>query len=65
MNRYDDDYDYDYRDISSDIDDLYAEAEIDDNHNEDEPWMDMEEKHTNHSSWDNYYHNITDELIDD
>jgi hypothetical protein len=73
-----DDYDY-YN--SENIDELYNNNIIDDLLSEmpeiceayydngvDEPWMgtDSDENDVmDNTGWDNYYHNITDELIDD
>ena len=44
-------YEYDYESILEDTDDLY-----------DDDQYDMEDVK---SDWDNYYHNITQELVDD
>jgi hypothetical protein len=46
------DFDYDYNHILEDVDDLDL-YEDDEYHMEDE------------KEWDNYYHNIADELVDD
>jgi len=57
-----DDYEYDYHDIVDDVD------FIDDDTDTDEPWMGMdadENEVMDNAGWDNYYHNITNELIDD
>jgi hypothetical protein len=48
-----DSYDYDYDTYANDAEDLY----IDDDY-------DMEEE-DDRDIWDNYYHNITDELVDE
>lgn len=60
-----DDYDYDYHNLADSADDLYEDelySEGDDSWNgtdedEDDVMDDV--------AWDNYYHNIADELTDD
>ncbi len=61
-----DDYEYDYHDIVDDVDFIDDETYYDDG--TDEPWMGIdsdENEVMDNAGWDNYYHNITDELIDD
>lgn len=55
MSRFDDDYRYDYDSIARDCDELY---------NQDGDW-DFEDEHSNYQEWENYYHNIADELVDE
>ena len=43
------DFDYDYNNILEDVDDLYEDND----------------EYDNEKEWDNYYHNIADELVDD
>jgi len=51
-------YDYeDYESIAEDCDDLYTF--------DDDQWDYDNEELESQSEWENYYHNITDELIDD
>lgn len=62
----DDDYDYDYHNLAENADELYnGEYYYDDGTNE--PWaiLDDEDEVTDDTGWDNYYHNITDEIDDD
>ena len=49
-----DDYDFDYDNMANDADDIYE-----DEYNYDD--VDNEEV----SEWENYYHNIADEIVDD
>jgi len=59
-----DDYEYDYHDIVDDVDFIDDETYDD----TDEPWVgtDADENEVmDNIGWENYYHNITDELIDD
>ena len=60
-----DDYEYDYHDIVDNVDFIDDETYDD---TIDEPWMGMdadENEVMDNTGWDNYYHNIADELIDD
>jgi hypothetical protein len=52
-----DEYEYDYHDLA---DGAYP---VEDYYNDgvDEPWMDEDDD----IDWDNYYHNLTDEILDD
>ena len=58
-----DDYDYDYHNLANNCDDLYDE------HNEyNDSWdcLDAEENEiTDSEGWDNYYHNIANEIVDE
>lgn len=60
-----DDYDYDYHNLAASADDLYE----DESYNEgDDSWNgtdEDEEDVMDDIAWDNYYHNIADELTDD
>lgn len=56
MSRYDD-YDYDYGRMADDADDLYYDG--------DENWDFEDDDITNETEWENYYHNIADELSDE
>lgn len=60
-----DDYEYDYHDLIEDTDFIDDEPYYDDG--TDEPWLgtDADENDVMDSTgWENYYHNITDELDD-
>jgi hypothetical protein len=63
----DDDYDYDYHNLAENADELYEnEYYYDDGSNE--PWAVLDEDEdeaTDDAGWDNYYHNIADEIDDD
>lgn len=64
---YDNDYEHDYHNLAENSEDLY-EDEYYYNDSVDESWMaldDNEQETTNNDGWDNYYHNLTDEIIDD
>lgn len=52
--RYEDEYRFDYDDLVANTDDLY----------EDE-WDHEDESVNDAKEWENYYHNIADEIIDD
>lgn len=52
-------YEYDYHDLAEEADYIVDENYYDDG--VDEPWMDEDDD----IDWDNYYHNLTDEIIDD
>ena len=54
-----DDYEYDYHDIVDDVDFIDDEAYYDDG--SDEPWMETD---IDDIGWENYYHNLTNELDD-
>lgn len=50
-------YDYDYERIADEIDDLY--------HNDDDNWDFEDDDIENEKEWENYYHNIADEISDE
>ena len=47
------DYDYDYHNLAEDADDIYDDVD------------DYDYDNYINSSWENYYHNITNEIIED
>ena len=55
---FDDDIYFDYDSIAKDADDLYYDDEYD-------SWDGEDIENVEQSEWENYYHNITDELIDE
>lgn len=56
-------YEYDYHDLVEDTD--FIDDDTYYNNGIDEPWMDTDEDSTiNGNVWENYYHNLTDELDD-
>ena len=61
------DYEYNYHDMADDL--YYIDDEVYyDNSSEEEPWMgldDSENEVLDNTGWDNYYHNLTDEISDD
>ena len=62
-----DDFEYDYHNIVDNSDELYEDEYYYDD-GTDEPWAGLDEDENevmDEPGWDNYYHNITDELIDD
>lgn len=67
-----DDYDYDYHNLAEDA--YYieeAETSSDDcyyNDGNDEPWMGLDKNENealDFKGWENYYHNIANELVDE
>jgi hypothetical protein len=61
------DFEYDYHNILDNSEELY-EDECYYNDGTDEPWAGLDEDETetmDNAGWENYYHNIADELIDD
>lgn len=60
------DYNYDYQDLADNADDLYDDYEL---MNEgDDSWNGVDEDENDimdDVAWDNYYHNIADELDDE
>lgn len=50
-------YDYDYERIADEIDDLY--------YNDDDNWDFEDDDIENEKEWENYYHNIADEISDE
>jgi len=59
-------YNYDYQDLANNADDLYDDYEL---MNEgDDSWNGVDEDENDvmdDPAWDNYYHNIADELVDE
>jgi len=63
----DNEYEYDYHDLAQNAEDLYEDECYYDN-GVDESWMVLDENEqetTDDNGWDNYYHNLTDEIIED
>lgn len=61
-----DDYNYDYHDLADNADDLYDDYELIDEG--DDSWNGTDEDENDimdDVAWDNYYHNIADELADE
>lgn len=61
-----DDYNYDYQDLADNADDLYDDYEL--FSEGDDSWNGTDEDEDDvmdDVAWDNYYHNIADELTDD
>lgn len=61
-----DDYDYDYHDLADNADDLYDDYEL--SNEGDDSWNGTDEDENDimdDVAWDNYYHNIADELDDE
>jgi hypothetical protein len=50
-----DKYDFDYDSMANDADDLYEDWDYDDTNDE------VDEQ----AEWENYYHNIADEIVED
>jgi len=53
--RYEDEYRFDYDDLIADADDLYEHDE----------WDYSDDELDDQKEWENYYHNIADEIVDD
>lgn len=53
---FDNEYEYDYDRIVEDTDELYDQYD---------DFDDADDEYDNDVEWDNYYHNVADELIDD
>jgi len=61
-----DDYNYDYHDLADNADDLYDDYEL--SNEGDDSWNGTDEDENDimdDVAWDNYYHNIADELDDE
>lgn len=59
-------YDYDYHDLADNADDLYDDYELIDEG--DDSWNGVDEDEDDvmdDVAWDNYYHNIANELADE
>ena len=61
MGRYDDEYEYDYG--IDDIEDIVDEYE--DSEDYDDYDIIVDEDYNTQSDWENYYHNLADEIGDD
>ena len=61
MSRYDDNYEYDYG--FDDIEEVFDEYEEDDSY-EDLGYI-IDDDYSSHSDWENYYHNLTNEIGED
>jgi hypothetical protein len=48
-------YDFDYDSMANDADDLYEDWDYDD----------MDDEVNEQAEWENYYHNIADEIVED
>ena len=55
---FDEDNYYDYNSIINDADDLYYDDEYD-------SWDSEDIENVEQSEWENYYHNVADEIIDE
>lgn len=65
---YDNDYEYDYHNLAENSEEISSDDECYYDDGVDEAWMGLDEteKETMDSAgWDNYYHNLADEIIDD
>lgn len=63
-----DEYEYEYHDVAEDADYIDQDNDVYYDDGIDEPWAGLDEDENevmDEPGWDNYYHNITDELIDD
>ena len=61
-----DDYNYDYHDLADNADDLYDDYEL--SNEGDDSWNGTDEDENDimdDVAWDNYYHNIANELDDE
>jgi hypothetical protein len=59
------DFEYDYHNILDNSDELYEDEYYYDD-GTDEPWAGLDENEViDEPGWDNYYHNIADEIIED
>jgi hypothetical protein len=64
---YDNEYEYDYHDLAKNSeylyeDESYVSDDIDESFSTKE---NNEQDNINNNRWDNYYHNLADEIIDD
>jgi len=55
-------YEYEYHDVAEDADYIDQEDSVYYNDGSDEPWAGLDEE--DDEGWDNYYHNIADEIDD-
>lgn len=58
------DFEYDYHNIANGADELYEDEYYYDD-GSDEPWSDMDEAMENSHPWENYYHNLADDIAED
>jgi hypothetical protein len=60
-------YEYEYHDIAEDADYIDQDDDVYYNDGSDEPWMGLdsdENESIDDNGWENYYHNLTDEIDD-
>lgn len=61
------DYEYDYHNLAEDADFIDQDDQYGYDGNEDEPWMVLDEdeqEQVDYLGWENYYHNLTNEIED-
>jgi len=54
-----DEYEYEYHDVAEDADYIDQDDDVYYNDGIDEPWLNEDNEITD---WDNYYHNLTEEI---
>jgi hypothetical protein len=62
-----DEYEYEYHDVAEDADYIDNNDDVYYDDGTDEPWMGLDEEENetmDDRAWDNYYHNLTDEIED-
>lgn len=62
-----DEYEYEYHDLIEDTDYIDQDDDIYYNDGGDEPWMGLDEdenENMDDKAWENYYHNLTEEIDD-
>jgi hypothetical protein len=62
-----DEYEYEYHDLIEDADYIDQDDDIYYDDGSDEPWMGLDEdgnESMDDKAWENYYHNLTDEIDD-
>jgi hypothetical protein len=60
-------YEYEYHDIAEDADYIDQDDDVYYNDGNDEPWMGLdsdENESIDDNGWENYYHNLTNEIDD-
>lgn len=58
-------YEYEYHDLIDGADYIDQDDDIYYDDGSDEPWMDVDESdHISSTAWENYYHNLTEEIDD-
>lgn len=68
MYREDSEYEYDYHDLADNCDELADDECYYKDSACDEPWMGLDDdgdEAMDDKAWENYYHNIADEIADD